>query len=72
MYEHIEEALSTITFLRDTNHSYWMRNIRQFLGRMRLKKKEASMIRGICRKLLWHSKAGEKSTLAERESPGQG
>lgn len=56
MYAHIEEALSEITFLHDTNRVYWMRNIRQFLGRVRLKKKEASMIRGICRKLLWHER----------------
>jgi len=56
MYEHIEEALSEITFLHGTNRIYWMRNIRQFLGRVRLKKKEASMIRGICRKLLWHNR----------------
>ena len=54
MYGHVEEALSAITFLHATNREYWMRNIRQFLGRVRLKKKEASMIRGICRKLLWH------------------
>jgi tRNA/rRNA methyltransferase len=56
MYEHIEETLNEATFLHDTNRVYWMRNIRQFLGRMRLKKKEASMIRGICRKLLWHNR----------------
>ena len=56
MYEHIEEALSEINFLRDTNRTYWMRNIRQFLGRMQMKKKEASLIRGICRKFLWHSR----------------
>lgn len=56
MYAHIEEALNEITFLHDTNRIYWMRNIRQFLGRVRLKKKEASMIRGICRKLLWHER----------------
>jgi tRNA/rRNA methyltransferase len=56
MYEHVEETLSEITFLHDTNRIYWMRNIRQFLGRVRLKKKEASMIRGICRKLLRHNR----------------
>jgi tRNA/rRNA methyltransferase len=55
MYEHIEEALGEITFLQDTNRSYWMRNIRQFLSRTRIKKKEASLIRGVCRKFLWHS-----------------
>ncbi len=56
MYSHIEEALQEITFLADTNRVYWMRNIRQFLGRVKLKRKEASMIRGICRKFLWHSR----------------
>lgn len=54
MYAHIEEALHQVTFLEDNNRIYWMRNIRQFLSRVRLKKREASMIRGICRKLLWH------------------
>jgi tRNA/rRNA methyltransferase len=54
MYEHIEKALEKITFLRDSNHIYWMRNIRQFLGRQRLRKKDASIIRGVCRKFLWY------------------
>ena len=55
MYEHISDALKEVTFLNDANQTYWMRNIRQFLGRIRLTKKEASLIRGICRKFLWHS-----------------
>lgn len=59
MYDHIEDALEKVTFLHDTNRIYWMRSIRQFLSRVRLKKKEASMIRGICRKFLWYS--GEHS-----------
>ena len=54
MYAHIEEALTVSTFLQEANHTYWMRNIRQFLGRVRLKKKEASMIRRICRKFIWY------------------
>jgi tRNA/rRNA methyltransferase len=54
MYQHIEQALATTTYLTEQNTTYWMRNIRQFLGRARIKKKEASMIRGICRKFLWH------------------
>jgi len=71
MYEHIEEALSEITFLHDTNRAYWMRNIRQFLGRVRLKKKEASMIRGICRKLRWHGRQVPDPATAEQERPGE-
>jgi tRNA/rRNA methyltransferase len=55
MYDHIDQALSRIGFIRDTSRSYWMRNIRQFLSRTRIKKKEASLIRGVCRKFLWHS-----------------
>lgn len=54
MFEHIEQALTTTTYLADQNTDYWMRNIRQFLGRVKVRKKEASMIRGICRKFLWH------------------
>lgn len=56
MYAHIEQALTQITFIRHTNKTYWMRNIRQFLSRTKIKKKEASLIRGVCRKFLWHSR----------------
>jgi tRNA/rRNA methyltransferase len=54
MFNHIEEALTTTTYLGEQNTTYWMRNIRQFLSRVRVKKKEANMIRGVCRKFLWH------------------
>lgn len=56
MYEHVGEALAEVTFLDDNNRTYWMRSIRQFLGRVHLTKKEASLIRGICRKFLWHAR----------------
>ncbi len=55
MYEHIEQVLTRTTFIRHTNKTYWMRNIRQFLSRIKIKKKEASLIRGTCRKFLWDS-----------------
>nr|WP_320011687.1 TrmH family RNA methyltransferase [uncultured Desulfobulbus sp.] len=67
MYEHIEEALGEITFLHDTNRVYWMRNIRQFLGRVKLKKKESSLIRGVCRKFLWHSRKPDQAGLPHEE-----
>ncbi|MCI5146989.1 MAG: tRNA methyltransferase, partial [Candidatus Electrothrix sp. AR3] len=60
MYEHIEQALSRITFIRHANKIYWMRNISQFLSRTRIKKKEASLIRGTCRKFLWYSGQKER------------
>ncbi len=68
MYEHIEESLQQVTFLQETNRIYWMRNIRQFLSRIRLKKKEASMIRGICRKFLWYSQ--DKEPLSTENNKG--
>lgn len=54
MYEHVEDALLRIDFLEEKSHTYWMNNIRQFLGRIRLSSKEAKIIRGICRQFLWH------------------
>lgn len=57
MYSHVEEALMQIDFLEEKNHDYWMNNIRQFFGRIRLTKKDANIIRGICRQFLWHQKS---------------
>lgn len=54
MYRHVQEALLRIDFLDKKSQHYWMRNIRQFLGRVRLSSKEANIIRGICRQFLWH------------------
>ncbi|PIE55631.1 MAG: tRNA methyltransferase [Desulfobulbus propionicus] len=71
MYGHLAEALEQVTFLQETNRTFWMRNIRQFLGRMHLTKKEASMVRGICRKFLWHQTRGPGAISArplEQES----
>ena len=53
MYKHVEEALLKIDFLNEKSHNYWMRNIRQFLGKIKLTEKEANIVRGICRQFLW-------------------
>lgn len=54
MYEHVENVLLKINFLNEKSHHYWMKNIRQFLGRLRLTEKDANIIRGICRQFLWY------------------
>ena len=54
MYGHMENALLKIDFLNEKSHAFWMRNIRQFLGRIRLTEKDANIIRGICRQFLWY------------------
>ena len=54
MYRHVEELLNRIGFLRTNDSSYWIRNIRSFLGRVGLRAKEARIIRGFCRQFLWY------------------
>lgn len=65
MYQHVEEALLKIDFLDEKSHHYWMRNIRQFLGRVRLSSKEANILRGICRQFLWYQ--GMKKEIPKSE-----
>jgi tRNA/rRNA methyltransferase len=55
MYSHLEEMLAAIDFLKNTDHDYWMRNIRLFLGRIGLRSKEVRLIRGFCRQLGWYN-----------------
>lgn len=66
MYEHVEDALLKIDFLNEKSHNYWMRNIRQFLGRIRLTEKDANIVRGICRQFLWHQ--GNRSKNQEKRT----
>lgn len=53
MYGHIDQALTATEIINDTNRTFWIRSIRQFLSRVKLRKKETSIIRTICRKLLY-------------------
>jgi len=63
MYGHIAEVLAAVDFLQDSDQAYWMRSIRKFLHRTRLRKKEATIIRGICRKMLWRLQRPNDSPL---------
>jgi tRNA/rRNA methyltransferase len=69
MYEHVEKLLNRIGFLRTDDSSYWIRNIRHFLGRVGLRAKEARIIRGFCRQFLWYEdqlkKQGKKTFRKE-------
>lgn len=53
MFGHVEETLTAIGFLKNGEDDYWMKSIRQFLGRIGLKSKEIKIIRGVCRQMLW-------------------
>lgn len=54
MYDHIEQLLNRIGFLKAKDKSYWMGNIRRFLDRHELRAKETQLIRGVCRQFLWY------------------
>jgi len=68
MYGHVEELLRTIDFLKDNDYEYWMNNIRNFLGRMKLRSKETQMLRGFCRQFLWYDNTRQqKDTGVDQE-----
>jgi tRNA/rRNA methyltransferase len=65
MFEHVEKLLNNIGFLRTEDSSYWIRNIRRFLGRIGLRAKEARIIRGFCRQFLWYEDQLKKYGTAD-------
>lgn len=54
MFFHIQELLTEIRFLWDDNPDHMMRAMRGFINRAEPSEAEVKMIRGICRRLLWH------------------
>ena len=54
MYQHIQEVLLETGFLWNDNPDHMMRAVRSFLNRSNPTDQEAKMVRGICRRLLWH------------------
>ena len=70
MYGHVEEVLRQIGFLKGTDYDYWMKSIRQFLGRIGLKSKEARTIRGFCHQFLWYVNQEGKKEKAPDEASG--
>ncbi|MFH1215899.1 MAG: TrmJ/YjtD family RNA methyltransferase [Pseudomonadota bacterium] len=51
MYSLVEEALRTMNFLKDSDYSYWMHNIRHFLGRIGLRARDVRFVSGFCRQV---------------------
>lgn len=60
MYSYVEESLLSIEFMESKSRSHWMGNIRHLLGRIRLTSKDANIIRGICKKFLYHQNSSLK------------
>ena len=62
MYSHIQQVLTEVGFLWEDNPDHMMRAVRGFMNRTAPTDQEVRMIRGICRRLLWHirSRRGEE------------
>jgi tRNA/rRNA methyltransferase len=54
MYHHVQELLTETGFLWENNPDHMMRAVRGFINRAEPTESEVRMIRGICRRLLWH------------------
>jgi len=52
MYSSLEELLTRVDFMGEKSHTYWMKNIRQFLAQTQLSSKNANIMRRICKKFL--------------------
>lgn len=64
MYGHIKEILTETEFLWEDNAEHMMMVLREFLNRAEPSSEEVKMIRGICRRLLYHvrDREGEDKT----------
>jgi tRNA/rRNA methyltransferase len=56
MYDQLKEILVTINYILPENPDYWMNKIRTFFSRLPLRAREVSIIRGVCRQILWYGK----------------
>ena len=56
MYAQLKDVLVQISYIQPDNPDYFMNNIRQFGTRLKLRAKEVSIIRGICRQINWYGK----------------
>ncbi len=58
MYDQLKDILVKINYIQPDNPDYWMNKMRLFFSRLPLRAREVSIIRGICRQILWY---GEKN-----------
>ena len=56
MYSQLQDILVRISYIQPENPEYFMNNIRHFGTRMKLRAKEVSILRGICRQIDWYGK----------------
>lgn len=66
MYDQLRDILVRINYLNPDNPDYWMNRVRQFFTRMRLRAREVSIIRGVCRQIDWYAQKRYADGLKEK------
>lgn len=69
MYSQIQDILVRISYIQPENPEYFMNNIRHFGTRMKLRAKEVSVLRGICRQIDWYGKKCFQDGLNKKGDP---
>ena len=72
MYAHLEEALTTIGFLKPDSSQVLMRRIRRMFGRTGLTENEIRVVRGIARQVLWAAEQADLLPPDPGKSDGTG
>jgi tRNA/rRNA methyltransferase len=65
MYDGLRDLLVRISYINPENPDYWLHRIRQYFTRLRLRAKEVSIIRGLCRQVDWYAEKRYRDGLEE-------
>ena len=66
MYSQLKDILVRISYIQPDNPDYFLNNLRHFGTRLKLRAKEVSIIRGICRQIDWYGKKCYREGQQER------
>ena len=73
MYDALKDLLVRIDYIKPDNPDYWINKIRHFGTRMRLRAREVSIIRGICRQCDWYAgkcyQDGRRAARKQKATP---
>ena len=70
LYAQLQDILVRISYIQPENPEYFMNNIRHFGSRMKLRAKEVSILRGICRQIDWYGKKCFQDGLNKKRDNG--
>jgi len=71
LYTTLEQTLTAIDFIKDSNTDYWMLPVQRFLERSPLRRNEFNLIMGICRQVQWIAAQTSQSDAATNNGQGQ-